>query len=385
MLPNAHLRRLRTPLKSAAAVIIGVVVAMTAATSAAAAPTAAPAGAVGSDLSYPQCGSQLGGGGTFGIVGLNNGRPWSLNPCFSTQYSWAKSRTYSAGIYLNTANPAPTSSYFWPKSGTSDPALCRDSSSTTDPGCAYDYGWHAAADALSKATAADSSITALTWWLDIETANSWNGDGTSNAADLQGMADYLRSHGVSSVGLYSTSYQWKLVTGGYTSSSAAQYKSAWKSSFTPQYPLETAPLWIAGLGTVGDATNACSTSFTGTPARLAQYVDAGADADLVCGKPPTVGKPSAPRNLTATTYRGGVTLSWMAPASTNGAPITSYTVLRSTTSGAEQAYATVTCSTTSCSWKDPSTAPGKTYFYQLVAVNTAGSGPPSNEVRATAR
>ena len=38
-------------------------------------------------------------------------------------------------------------------SGGEDPARCRDSASTTDPGCAYDYGWHAAAYALTTAQA----------------------------------------------------------------------------------------------------------------------------------------------------------------------------------------------------------------------------------------
>jgi len=95
-------------------------------------------------------------------------------------------------IYVNTGNPAPRSAYYWPVSGARDPALCRDSTSVTDAGCAYDYGWHAAADALAVGARAGVPKT-ITWWLDVETVNSWNGDARANAADLQGMVDRLRS------------------------------------------------------------------------------------------------------------------------------------------------------------------------------------------------
>jgi len=39
--------------------------------------------------------------------------------------------------------------------------------------------------------------------------------------------DYLRSHGVPSVGLYSTGSQWTGITGGYSTSTAGGYADAW--------------------------------------------------------------------------------------------------------------------------------------------------------------
>jgi hypothetical protein len=45
----------------------------------------------------------------------------------------------------------------------------------------------------------------------------------ANTAVLQGMYDYLRSHGVTRVGLYSTGYRWQQITGGYIASTAAAY------------------------------------------------------------------------------------------------------------------------------------------------------------------
>src|SRR5579884_2537215 len=150
----------------------------------------APAGTTGHDVSYPQCSGtsstpvSVGLRGQFGVVGVTDGRPWLANPCLASEYGWAAGLPSAPGLYMNTANPAPTSSYFWPTSGSSAPVLCRDASSTTDPGCAYDYGWHAAANALATATAVTTGAAGLPWWLDVESANSWNGNGSANAADL---------------------------------------------------------------------------------------------------------------------------------------------------------------------------------------------------------
>lgn len=252
-----------------------------------------PAGDVGHDVSYPQCTSPGastttvdGLGASFGVVGLTGGRPFGSNSCAAAEYSWAAGLPDAPALYMNTANPAPTSSFYWPASGARDPALCTDATSTTDPGCAYDYGWHAAADALSTRAAAIPNAATLTWWLDVETANSWNGNGASNAADLQGTVDYLRSHGVPHVGLYSTSSQWSTITGGLTTSTYASYAQTWAPEFTAQYPLINEPTWIAGAGNAASASAACTTTFTGGPTWLAQYADgSGYDADLACGAP----------------------------------------------------------------------------------------------------
>jgi hypothetical protein len=226
--------------------------------------TPAP-GSTGWDISYPQCGTKLPTSGTFAVVGVNDGRPYSLNPCLGGskgEYAWAVSRGTPA-LYMNTANPAPSSSYYWPTSGKQDPALCIDSTSTTDPGCAYDYGWHAAGNALDAAIKAIGFAAGqIPWWLDVETANSWNGNGASNAADIQGAIDLLRSRGVPVVGVYSTGYQWSIITGGYTVSDV--------------------PGWVAGATTARGAAANCKTSFTGGTTRLAQYKSNKLDADLAC-------------------------------------------------------------------------------------------------------
>ncbi|HWF57408.1 MAG TPA: hypothetical protein VG520_03555 [Candidatus Dormibacteraeota bacterium] len=243
----------------------------------------------GFDVSWPQCPSSFPGGGAFGIVGVTNGRPWGANPCLSTQYAWAAGLPSAPGFYMNTANPAPHSSFYWPASGSSDPALCKDSTSVADPGCAYDYGWWAADNALTSTVAALSAAgapsyvaTSSAWWLDVETGNSWNGTGSANAADLQGSIDYLRSHGIPSVGLYSTGYQWNAITGGYTTRSAPSYASAWQAEFTSAYGISSSPDWVAGAGSARQAARLCSSSFTGAAVQLTQYPLGGFDADLRC-------------------------------------------------------------------------------------------------------
>lgn len=249
----------------------------------------APAGSIGHDVSYPQCGGELPTGGSFGIVGINRGKAFSANPCLAAQYDWAEALPHPAMVYLNTGNPAPRSSHYWSRSGAKDPALCRDSTSTTDPGCAYNYGWHAAEHAMAVAKAAGVAGGG-TWWLDVETLNSWNGDGFANAADLQGAFDYLRGHGVAEVGIYSTGFQWAQITGsakaptGYTGHNAATFRAEWASAFAPKFRMEQAPLWMAGVEGIDVARQRCGQSFTGGRTVLGQYIAGGFDHDLVCGR-----------------------------------------------------------------------------------------------------
>lgn len=250
----------------------------------AAAPVAVPPppGSLGYDVSYPQCGARLPAEGAFAIVGVTNGLPWSANPCLAEEYAWASGRGVVA-LYVNTANPAPRSSFYWSESGARDPALCIDSASTSDTGCAYNYGWHAGLDAFGRARSAIGPVVStLTWWLDVEIENTWNGDGLSNAADIQGMADALRSQGVTSIGVYSTSYQWSTITGGFGIASAAAYAEKWRPHFVPQHPVAEWLNWVPGAGSLDEAHRTCRASFTGGTVQLAQYPLNGLSANLAC-------------------------------------------------------------------------------------------------------
>jgi outer membrane protein assembly factor BamB len=93
--------------------------------------------------------------------------------------------------------------------------------------------------------------------------------------------------------------------------------------------------------------------------------------------------PGAPTGLVAArAVRQGIALTWNAPSSSGGSAVTSYSVLRGTSSGHETSYVTVVCSSSSCSYTDTATTKNATYYYEVAANNAVGTGPVSNESSA---
>jgi hypothetical protein len=228
----------------------------------------------GNDVSYPQCGSPLPTAADFGIVGVDGGRPFEVNPCLAEQIVWARTAGRPA-YYLNTANPGPRLSTHWPL-GQTQPRTC----TRTRPdsaACAFDYGWNVAQDSLARARAAAASVgapdvTRSSWWLDVEVHNTWESLEyghtakflANDTAVLRGAQRLLQRRGVGRVGAYSTLHQWQRITGGAS--------------------LGRAPVWYAGVGTRASAAARCAPaySFTGGPVRLTQFLRNGFDADLRC-------------------------------------------------------------------------------------------------------
>ena len=263
----------------------------------------------GNDVSYPQCGGSLPSGQAFGIVGVNDGLANTPNPCLgpSPSYpSYTESELYwavasstgttsqpKAGLYVNTADPGNGVSD-WPSNndgGGTDPyGSCVPSSGNELVGvnstaCAWQYGYNKAAQDAAWLTIAATAINgqsakitvptspaAYPWWLDVETANSWQ-SGTSglqmNVADLQGMVAALSAAGVTKVGVYSTSYQWDQVTGG--------------SKYTAGTALVGLPDWIPGARKLSGAVSNCQLSaFTGGGVELTQWFSRPFDSDYAC-------------------------------------------------------------------------------------------------------
>lgn len=107
-------------------------------------------------------------------------------------------------------------------------------------------------------------------------------------------------------------------------------------------------------------------------------------AERVAGAPPPPPDPepvppSAPV-LSATATPTSVDLSWSPPTDDGGAPVTAYEVYRGAASGAVD---TLIATVIATSYSDTAVAGGETWFYQVAAVNSAGSGARSNEVGAT--
>jgi hypothetical protein len=92
--------------------------------------------------------------------------------------------------------------------------------------------------------------------------------------------------------------------------------------------------------------------------------------------------PGAPTLNSATPGAGSVALSWTAPASNGGASITGYKVYRATTSGGEGATPVATVGNVT-SYTDSGLTGGTPYYYEVAAVNSAGTGSVSGERSAT--
>lgn len=262
----------------------------------AASQVASPAAAAGApdreldyDVSYPQCPAvaatppSLPPSAAFTIIGVNDGLAYSENACFVQLYRWAQEHSRvgngddngngNAGgadiaFYANTGNPGPVLSKRWP-TGQRFPRACDGSWSVA---CSYDYGWNSAGYTVDVVEAKLPGVARnATWWLDVETANSWNKtDLATNAAALEGFRDRLAFEAPSqTVGFYSNQRQWGLITGATAAGSRINA------------PFADAPNWVAGA-TESTAHEYCGDSFTGAPVVLVQYVKDGLDHDERC-------------------------------------------------------------------------------------------------------
>ena len=154
-----------------------------------------PAGAVGRDVGAASCAHTLPTGASFGVIATTDGRPYYPSPCLAAEYAWAHALPYRAQYYLNLADPGHKSPH-WAQGG---PRTCHRTPKY-DRGCAYDYGYEAAATAWGF-VASVGPAGAGRWWLDVEVDNTWGytrAGEAANRAVIHGALDYLRySHHVS--------------------------------------------------------------------------------------------------------------------------------------------------------------------------------------------
>lgn len=236
--------------------------------------------ATGFDVSYPQCDGALPARGDIAVVGVNAGTGTTTNPCLAEQLAWGDSGAQLADVYVNTADPGHLGDW-WPGTDLArggQPIVNPEGScaGAEDAACGYVYGYSVAFDDLWRRGV--SRPGDRTWWLDVETMNSWSWNRGANLAVLEGMAAAIRDAG-GEVGLYSTARQWSLIVGSASPSSA----------------LAGAPSWIAGaVSPAGAAANCGAAPLTpGGRVRMAQWVQDGADRDSACevgvrGSAPTI-------------------------------------------------------------------------------------------------
>jgi hypothetical protein len=216
----------------------------------------------------------------FGIVGVNGGKTFSTNQCLARELTWAEGAANGApAFYANTDNPGPANASNWPTNQTT-PRVCSGANSVA---CSYDYGWNAARFAFANAVNAErddgassptASAIAARWWLDVETGNKWEtleygrsaANGTYDEASIEGMIASFENIGIASVGVYSTSQQWTVIT------------------VRTESTFPAVPAWIPGFGSLATAEVGCAlASFTGGRVAMTQYGSLGYDGDYACG------------------------------------------------------------------------------------------------------
>jgi hypothetical protein len=219
-------------------------------------------GTSGYDYSYPQCAS-VAPKASFGIVGTNGGYPFTYyNSCLSAEFA-AAAKTGNAALYINTGYD-PSYTAIDGRHTTQD---CANRSQTISGRKPQQAAWAVGCSEVQRDEAyatAQSVASPTAWWLDVETANSWSSSDLSlNRYTVDGIIATLRQTTATPVGIYSTSYQWGVITGGYQVSVDANWVATGQSS------LKRGKKYCA------------STGFTGAKVWLIQYV-ATYDHDYVC-------------------------------------------------------------------------------------------------------
>lgn len=236
----------------------------------------------GYDASYPQCGAAYPAKPLFGIVGVNGGLANRANPCLGGELHWARDAPGQkrppqppVSLYIDTANPGAHHVADWPGGGVA-PAYGACNGQLTNA-CSFIYGEQRAAHSYRLVAALDPlAARTAPWWLDVELQASWAGTYKLNVAALQGFLAGLRNAGASGpIGIYSTSAQWKDITGLTAQTTPAVFHGQ-------------LPGWVAGTeGTLAQARQNCASGgFTGVAPALAQYRSGSLDADLRCSGAP---------------------------------------------------------------------------------------------------
>ena len=133
----------------------------------------------GYDISYPQCGQSMSDAFVgFAIIGLNNGRPFTQNPCFASQWKWARTHG-GVAVYVNLSDPGS--------------------------GTAIQRGSKIVADLLGRLPSNEIK-RGTPIWLDVELDNSWTSSERSVTV-IQTVVTGLTTAGYP-VGIYAAPTHW---------------------------------------------------------------------------------------------------------------------------------------------------------------------------------
>jgi hypothetical protein len=240
-------------LRAAAAIAVAFLLVLSSSTSVRAVGTPYIPGESGYDISWPQCGDPPPATGTFAIIGINGGAPFTPNPCLNDQYA-AAPRSAPPSLYLNTGYDESYRDFITRN--------CRQQASwvmgTGLEREAWAIGCSEGETSINYAYKMGTSSIAM-WWLDVEVLNKWSHTTLSlNRYALQGAATRLSQTDLP-VGIYSSEPMWIEITG------------------VMQAPGNLSAEW--------NASGSCSTSFTRlaeVPVWLAQHTYNNLDHDSAC-------------------------------------------------------------------------------------------------------
>jgi hypothetical protein len=223
-----------------------------------------PAHSQGYDISYPQCGTSLPSDGTFWAAGVNNGRPFTQNGCLLDQINATPSNVLTS-YYFNVGYDRSYASKITP--------FCANHNVGTAPP-EYIIAWKIG---CSEAQVSSSIVKNIvenrilsSWWLDVETANSWSDSVELNRWTIRGAIDYFQQQELATVGIYSAQNLWTQIAG---------------KNWSP--PEQDIPDWMAGAD-LSNPSAYCSQPFSAnSPVWLTQAVDKtrNLDIDYICPQP----------------------------------------------------------------------------------------------------
>lgn len=206
-------------------------------------------GAVGYDLSYPNCATRTPASPAFAVIGLNSGRPFTANPCFAREWD-AAGRPRS--VYINTAYSKVLLRQVTP--GCS--AAGRSQPFAPAAQRAYAVGCSEAEEDLRLLAATPP----LALWLDVEPGNTWSSRRSLNVATIRGILErLLEQAGHPAIGVYSNAAFWRSLVGRWSSLSVPE----WVATGAPDPP-------------------GCPLGFAAGSVWLSQSTDGRLDTDTAC-------------------------------------------------------------------------------------------------------
>src|SRR5207245_2523061 len=146
--------------------------------------------------------------------------------------------------------------------------------------------------------------------------------------------------------------------------------------------------WTALVANTGSAmTTYSDTALTPTTTftyRVSAINAVGTSPPSSTASARTLVAPSTPIGLAATTASSSqINLSWTAPADNGGSAITGYMIERSANGGSTWSTIASNSGSTATTFSDTALAAGTAYTYRVSAINSVGTGSPSNSASAT--